>query len=227
MAQTENAKINYYEIMELTPQAADELTIRSRYNELKSFYASGTLIDKGILVERELVGLQEMLEEAYAVLGNPTLKAIYDEKLNICVSSEKIINPVAIVKESTLPVSDLKEIKRPCFEHERKMWKLSYPVDEAKENYFQQLTQWDGYALAALREYKKVSISDLSQFTKINPFYITAVEQMLPNQLPAHVFVRGYIVQIARALGLNAEKVASSYMSLYVKTSEQTKNISL
>lgn len=227
MAQIENTRINYYEIMELNPQSSDELLIRARYVELKSFYASGTLIEKGILAERELLGLQEMLEEAYAVLGNPTLKTIYDEKFNVSAVAQNTSVESIKQESATPPAVESKEIKRPSFEHERKIWKLNYPVDQLKERYFQDLTHWDGSALTAIREYKKVSIADLSQFTKINPFYITAVEQMLPSQLPAHVFVRGYIVQIARAMGLNAEKVASSYMSLYVKRSEQSKDLSV
>lgn len=228
MAQKDNCKINYYEIMELTPQVSDEQTIKARYNELRSFYASGTLIEKGILAERELLGLQEMLEEAYAVLGNPTLKAIYDEKYrSVMTSDSPMVETYKKETQTSQAQVENKEVRRPSFEHERKIWKLSYSVDPQKERYFENLNQWDGSALTAIREYKNVSVADLSQLTKINPFYISAVEQMLPNQLPAYVFVRGYIVQIARALGLNAEKVASSYMSLYVKKSEQFKDISL
>ena len=35
---------------------------------------------------------------------------------------------------------------------------------------------------------------------------------MEPGNLPAVVFVRGYVVQIAKAMGLDDKKVADSYM---------------
>ena len=53
----------------------------------------------------------------------------------------------------------------------------------------------------------------MSEITKINSYYVTAIESMDPGNLPVVVFVRGYVVQIAKALGLDEKKVADSYMT--------------
>ncbi|HEY1079737.1 MAG TPA: helix-turn-helix domain-containing protein, partial [Bdellovibrio sp.] len=45
-----------------------------------------------------------------------------------------------------------------------------------------------------------------------NSYYVTAIENMDASNLPVIVFVRGYVVQIAKALGLDDKKVADSYM---------------
>lgn len=72
-----------------------------------------------------------------------------------------------------------------------------------------------GEDLKAYREYKMMSVEKLSGITKINSYYIVAIENMNPDGLPAVVFVRGYVVQMAKALGLNEKIVADSYMKTF------------
>jgi cytoskeletal protein RodZ len=43
------------------------------------------------------------------------------------------------------------------------------------------------------------------------------------KNLPASVFVRGYVIQMAKELGLNEKNVADSYMKLYKTKLEHTK----
>lgn len=230
---TDAAKLNYYEVMDLDPRTATEAMIRERYQELKAFYASKEVRDQGVFTDNELLGLQEILEEAFAVLGNSTLKVIYDEKMgfNVTVSeaeqsshSETVVQvseeaPVAVVLGSNKMERSAKAQKM--------SWKLDYAKDPERETYFANLIDWSGHTLREVREYKGVSVQQLSQFTKINSFYISAVEDMLPANLPASVFVRGYIVQIARALGLPEEKVVTSYMANFQRSSEKSKNLYL
>ncbi|MNY57667.1 hypothetical protein D3C86_1939040 [compost metagenome] len=55
----------------------------------------------------------------------------------------------------------------------------------------------------------------MHDITKINPYYVKGIEKMDPANLPAVVYVRGYVVQIAKALGLDDKKVADSYMKTF------------
>ena len=54
--------------------------------------------------------------------------------------------------------------------------------------------------------------------TKISRAYLTCLEEEEFESLPAAVFVRGFVVQAAKALKLPHEKVASNYMDHYRKT---------
>jgi cytoskeletal protein RodZ len=56
--------------------------------------------------------------------------------------------------------------------------------------------------------------------TKINPWYLTAIEKMDVVNLPAAVFVRGYVIQMARLMNLKDLVVADSYMKAYRKKIE-------
>lgn len=79
-------------------------------------------------------------------------------------------------------------------------------------------TAFRGEFLRKVREYRKVSIDELSEFTKISRSYINAIESEEFKALPAAVYVRGFVTQIAKALKLESEKVALGYMSYYKST---------
>ena len=48
---------------------------------------------------------------------------------------------------------------------------------------------------------------------KISKNYLNALEGDDVGRLPANVFVRGFVIQYAKALKLEHEKVANAYMS--------------
>ncbi len=91
----------------------------------------------------------------------------------------------------------------------------TYKVDEHFEVEFGGATDWDGQLLQRVRLYKNISIDRLSEVTRISRPYLAAVEANDYKALPAAVFVRGFVVQLARALGLNEAKVAGSYMKIF------------
>ncbi|RYZ85410.1 MAG: helix-turn-helix domain-containing protein, partial [Proteobacteria bacterium] len=75
--------------------------------------------------------------------------------------------------------------------------------------------------LKRVREYKNITASKMSAITKINSYYVTAIESMDTGSLPAPVFIRGYVIQIAKVLGLDEKKVAESYMKMLKENTAQ------
>lgn len=72
-----------------------------------------------------------------------------------------------------------------------------------------------GALLRQLRESAEASLQELSDITKISKRYLVAVESDDYASLPATVYVRGFVSEYARALGLEAREVAKSYMAQY------------
>lgn len=70
----------------------------------------------------------------------------------------------------------------------------------------------NGAWLRTVREYKGVSVDEMVDILKISRNYLTALEADDISKLPATVFVRGFVIQYARALKLDQEKVTASYM---------------
>ncbi|MDP1759019.1 MAG: helix-turn-helix transcriptional regulator, partial [Thermodesulfovibrionales bacterium] len=56
---------------------------------------------------------------------------------------------------------------------------------------------------------------DMAVFTKIRKQYFEDIEREKFSSLPAEVYLRGYIMEYARYLSLDPEKVANDYIGRY------------
>lgn len=80
-----------------------------------------------------------------------------------------------------------------------------------------QETEWRGTMIRRVRELRRYSLDDIAQVTKISKTYLSAIEEEAFNKLPAPVFVRGFLLQIARTLKIPPEPVAAAYMARFQK----------
>ncbi len=207
-------KHNYYEILEV-PQTASQQEIAAAYNKAKQTYSAHNPAIFTIFNRSETEQLLQMIDEAYAVLGNDTYRTIYEKR-----------RQAMSFKEDDLSIDSIKAAGIELFSEPAKPKVMvpetvaSYEIDENFENEIKNQTVWTGDFLRKVREYKKVSIESLNEITKINTWYIKALENMDANNLPAAVFVRGYVIQIARNLHVDDKVAADSYMKLYKKAIE-------
>jgi curved DNA-binding protein CbpA len=75
--------------------------------------------------------------------------------------------------------------------------------------------EWKGEFIKRIRETRRISIDELSEFTRISKSYLKAIEDENYAHLPAAVFLRGFIVQVAKKLKIPHEKVANAYIARY------------
>ena len=75
-----------------------------------------------------------------------------------------------------------------------------------------------GAVLRQLRQQLGAAIDDICDLTKINRRYIVALEEEDFSLLPATVYVRGFVGEYARVLGLDAQATAP-YLEAYTKWS--------
>lgn len=207
---TEN-KNNYYEILEVSENATQH-DITVAYERAKRTYSSQNASLSAIFSAEEAQLLRSMIDEAFNVLGNQTYRNIYEKRRQSKRFSESELTIEAIKSASLELFPDLQKTY-----NEKE---ASYPVDEAYEKEIASKREWTGDDLRKVREYKKVTIEMMHETTKINPWYLSAVEKMDAVNLPAAVFVRGYVIQMARMLNLNDLVVAESYMKIFRKKIE-------
>jgi ribosome-binding protein aMBF1 (putative translation factor) len=72
-----------------------------------------------------------------------------------------------------------------------------------------------GLALRAVRESQGLSLEELASRTKITVSQLRAIESESFRALPAAVYVRGFVFQLAKVLKLDAERVAKGYVARY------------
>lgn len=90
-----------------------------------------------------------------------------------------------------------------------------YSVDPRTEEEISNQEVFDGTYIQRVRLYKNISLDALSETSRISRPYLLALETNDYRSLPASVYTRGFVVSVARLLGLNEKKVADSYMKLF------------
>jgi curved DNA-binding protein CbpA len=198
----ETSRYNYYEILEVSPHCAQH-EVTSAYEKAKLTYSGENPAIYTIFSENEARELMKLVDEAYAVLGNKTLRALYDEKIGQFGVRREDLSFENLKAQSKLQLPEAP--KKP-------VGKIEYAVDEAFESEIRAQVNWTGDYLRRIREYKNIPLERMSEITKISAYYINSLEKMDPKSLPAPVFVRGYISQISKVLALDEKKVCDSYM---------------
>ncbi len=207
---TEN-KHNYYEILEISENATQH-DITVAYEKAKRTYSSQNTSLNSIFSNEEAQLFRTMIDEAFHILGNQTYRNVYEKRRQSKRYSESDLTIEAIKSASLELFPDLQKRS-----NEKQ---TEYIIDPAFEKEISNKRDWTGDDLKKVREYKRISIETMHERTKINPWYLTAIEKVDVVNLPAAVFVRGYVIQMARLMNLNDLAVADSYMKIYRKKVE-------
>jgi curved DNA-binding protein CbpA len=91
----------------------------------------------------------------------------------------------------------------------------THETNPEMEEKIKSLQDVNGAFLKAVREYKNVSQDEIMNIIKIGKNDLTALETDDVAKLPAAVFVRGFVIQYAKALKLDQEKTATTYMEFF------------
>lgn len=230
---------------------APQAEIHKAYQRAKATYSQDNPALYSMFSRDEAKELLRMIEEAFAVLGNSSLRRSYDESLreggpaaaritmnaNSAPSSTTATSNAQTTTTPKVPdkiVSDHKALpdfqmnetgdftvrkrdsSKPSLPDGMGRTSLStYKLDDSFEKEVKEATEFEGAYLQKIRLYKNISLEKLSEATRISRPYLSAVEGNDYKNLPAAVFVRGFVVQVARYLGLDENKVAASYMKQF------------
>jgi len=230
------SKQTFYEILEVSPDATQQ-DIHTAYQKAKAAYSLNSPSLYSTFTLEEAHQLMHLIEEAFTVLSDPSRRNDYDKQL--IKSNNSSASPHLALTTSTTNLPDFQppssspgsnsgiqgasamahslkiSKKEPLPEGFGKTRFSVYEVDQAFEDEIATTTLFDGTFLQKVRLYKHVNLEQMSEDTRISRTYLRAVESNDYDALPAAVFVRGFIVQFARILGLNEKQVVDSYMTLY------------
>lgn len=220
---------NYYDILEITENATAQ-EIYTAYMKAKLTYCHDSKAVLAAFSPEEAAELRQLIEEAYQVLSNTDYRNVYERRVlaNTYTSTELTAEAIKTASEDLF-----QNVQPPIIEEEPVVAEAVAPAEEVLpieesapvkdyefENLISAKKEWNGDDLKQVREYRRLSYDEMTDITKINPWYIAALEKMDPANLPVEVFVRGYVLQVAKALGLKEKAVADSYMRLFRKKIE-------
>ncbi len=206
-------KHNYYEILEV-PQNATQHDIVIAYEKAKRTYSAQNPALYTIFSTEEAQLFRFMLDEAFTVLGNQTYRNIYEKRMQSKHFIDNDLTAEAIKAASLDLFTEIPKQPEPAKKVDE------YIADPEFEAELAAKSEWTGEDLKIVREYKKITLELMHEKTKINPWYLAAIEKTDVVNLPAPVFVRGYVIQMARMMGLKDLAVADSYMRTFRKKIE-------
>ena len=191
---------DYYETLDVARTAGFD-DIERAYRLACLTYAEDSLAGYPVFETGDVELLRERIEIAYRILVDPETRRAYDSEL----ASQAI--------ESALPVRASGEFA-PEGEEVRPAVPVLAPLDTLDE-LEEGEGDWTGARLRRARLRQGLELDDITKVTKVNPTYLTFIEDEHFEGLPAAVYVRGFVTGYAGCLGLDGKHVAASYLQRY------------
>jgi flagellar biosynthesis protein FlhG len=188
----------YYEILETEPGVSDE-EVRRAYRAIKDIYATGSLVISGLYEEHELADLHTRVNAAHDTLFAPDRRRLYDLALPEADLARAVRAAANAGRRTPPPLGAAEERSEPS--------EMALDPD----------AEVTGELLRKLRQTRGIELGDISQRTKISERYLRAIEDERFADMPAAVYVRGYVMEYARALRMDAHRVTESYLARYRK----------
>jgi curved DNA-binding protein CbpA len=182
---------DHYETLEIAPEAGDE-EIERAYRLARATYADDSLAGYSVFGQGDAAAIRERIETAFRVLSDPEARRAYDAFL----AGE--MQPAEL-----LPVEEVEDA------HE-----VQIPLD-AFEDLEDDSAEFDGARLRRARLRRGLELDDIARITKVSTAYLSFLEEGRFGDLPARVYVRGFVAAYASCIGLDPARVAASYMKGY------------
>jgi len=232
--------LSLYDILELTPDATPQ-EIRSAYLRLKSAYGKDNIAHYSVFSREETEQMLQNVENAYLMLSNPEKRRAYDESQGFRPSSQPSADlfgapasspmssaQLAGMTSAPLSAAPSRDYTDPFALSSAKLTTTTFvatpnptiqnlqnSLDSALNDIDQVIRNeqmWSGPAIRRIREAKRISLEDLSDYTRISRSYLHALEEENYGKLPAVVYVRGFLQQVSRRLKLPHDLVSLQYL---------------
>lgn len=177
-----------YDLLEVEPTASEE-TIRRAHRRIRQVYALDSVVVGGLYRAARLESLQRKIDDAYVTLMDPAKRRANDLVLfPDGIPSPRVERPALVVGAA------------PDVDERPKAPKLD---DD---------TVYSGSMLRELREARGVDLREIADRSKIGIGYLHAIEEENHSELPAMVYVRGFVAEYAKMLNLDVARVLDTYL---------------
>lgn len=187
---------NLYETLEIDIGASDE-DIRRANKRMRAIYAADSLAGYSLVSRVTSEGMRRRVQHAFDTLLDSQTRRPYD--LSLPQADPDGIVPI----EVEIPIST--EPTPP-------------PVSaSAKDFDISPETEFTGELLRHIRTTRGVELRDITTRTKIGTAYLKAIEDEDFDALPALVYTKGFVGEVAKFLDLDHRHVVTSYIKRFKK----------
>jgi flagellar biosynthesis protein FlhG len=180
---------DHYTVLGIGRSSNDE-EVRRAFKRQREVYATGGLATSSLLEEKDLATAQARIDEAHDTLLDPVRRRAYD---------------LSMFPELDAPREAL-SVPRPALAAEQLMLQSELAREIGPD------TEFTGPLLRKVRESQGIEIAEISSRTKISKAHLVALEDETYDHLPAIVYVRGFVTELAKYLRLDPAQVQRTYL---------------
>jgi flagellar biosynthesis protein FlhG len=184
-----DAPLTLYDTLAVGRTAADD-EIRRAYKRQREIFREGSFPVVSVVSSQALREEQSRIEEAYDTLLDANKRRAYD----LATFPDDV--PHSAPKRTATSAALAEQ--------------LLLQAEVAREVHPE--TEFTGALLTKVRLSQGVELSDIAQRTKISAAHLRAIEAEVLGDLPALVYVQGFVQEIAKYLRLDPQQVVRSYM---------------
>lgn len=188
---------SHYEVLEVRRGASAEEIDRA-YQIARAAYDSNSLATYSVFGERESLVIRDRIDEAYRVLSDASARETYDLSARQETRAETApmrIDAAAVTQAIAEDLQDSGESFR----------ELEADVEDETGGF-------DGSKLRRARLRRGIDLDQVANITKVSPANLRHLEEENFDELPATVYVRGFVMAYARTIGLDPQRVVKSYL---------------
>jgi curved DNA-binding protein CbpA len=225
-----------YEIIEISVDAPPDEVERA-CDRAAAAYGPGSLATYTLASAEETALLSSRIEEARAVLLDPSARARYDERIGVRAPTPPLepdrqagpslvpppaltpwplpaAEPIAVQPAAPAPIPLTVPVAPAPIALTRPIAPilLDKEVAAPRELTVPEGSAWTGEMLRRAREARGFTVQQMAERTRITRHHLENIEQDRFTALPAPVYLRGIIMSLARELRLDGQKVARSYL---------------
>lgn len=194
-------ELDYYALLEI-PRSATRVEVERAYRLSQQTYAEGSLALYSVFESSDAAAIRERLEEAYRILSDPECRSEYDESRS-AADSPPISTPLSTPGDLA---SDPKPLARATATPASVVEEFDSFEDDGTGDF-------DGLRLRRTRLFRGYEIEEIADVTKVSGTHLRNIEDENFVELPADVYVRGFVTAYARTIGLDPKIVVPSYMA--------------
>jgi hypothetical protein len=208
---------DHYQVLEVSYTASSD-EIQSAYEVARDIYSHDALVSGSILTDNERRRTFDRISEAYQTLIAEESRRLYNVRIGIVDESVRAFGDGDIGSSAApqdveaelddaaprLDASSEPATSRPPTPRPATPRRCPIQLKPAEEV--------TGEFLRKAREAMGLELSTISEETKIGRAILEYIEDERVDRLPASVYLRNFTRQVARCLGLDEERVSTSYL---------------
>ncbi len=182
--------LDYFEVLEVSRNASTD-DIERAYRLAQAIYAEDSLAGYSVFDDGDAAALRQRVEAAYRVLSSAASREAY--RASLAAGTPAPVAPADAGQPEAQATAALAS------------------ADEFVE-LEDDSSDFDGPRLRRARMRLGMEIEEIAAVTKVNSEYLRCLEQERFTELPAPVYVRGFVAAYASCVRLDPTRVTASYM---------------